>query len=437
GGYDTLLAGHEGIALFSKLFRFYGPETFLNDPFAVLYHDYAENELLLEEKVRKYQFNSAYLAYAYPAAEPLKAALHVHRKGIGARILLAGLRRTMDKYMPEQSLDQVGISVLTVAKDVEPLLEDYTRALKDQTFANFEVVFVDQGSTDGTRERLAELWKHDHRLRLLQSASGRAGALNLAVAEAANDICVIAEAGDVSLPRRLELTARHFLAASSACLSFAAYSEQELLRGATWPVGVSLRTRCVAEPPAFGTLSFRKASFPVPFDVAYEAGFEGKWMSDNLGKDSVASVFIPLHGVFERNGETITGAEREGKLAQLYAAHEQLLGTLSEDDRWCCRVLGGLELLPTKTSMTVMESYILRLLAGNAEKRLYDQTELQDFLVGCKTRLELRKLRVLNGKYRREMRRFREACRGYEEQLASLQAGGEGAAAPGTRSGHG
>lgn len=427
GGFDTLLAGHEGIALLSKMFRFYGPESFLYDPFAVLYHDYAANEALLEEKIQKHKFNATYLAYAYPTAGDLKAALHVRRDEIGARLLFAGLHRAMDTYAPERPLEQLGISVLTVAKNVAPLLEDYTRALKHQTFANFEIVFVDQGSTDGTRDRLAELWQHDGRLRLRQSRGGRAEALNLAVAEAANDICVIAEADDLSLPRRLELTARHFLAASSGWLSFAAFSERELFRGATWPVGASLRTRCLAEPPAFGTVSFRKASFTVPFDVSRDAGCEGKWMSDNLGNSRVKGVFIPLHGVFERNGEAITDAEREGKLAQLYSAHEQLLGAMSEEDRWCCRVLGGLEQFPTKTSIDVIENYILRLAAGNAEKRLYDQTELQDFLVSCKTRLEVQKLRTLNGRYKREMRRFREACRKYEEQLAGREAGGKDA----------
>ncbi len=148
-------------------------------------------------------------------------------------------------------------------------------------------------------------------------------------------------------------------------------------------------------------------------------------MSDNLGNSSVKGVFIPLHEVFERDGEAMTDAERENKLDRLYSAHEQLLGAMSEEDRWCCRVLGGLEQFPTRTSIGVIEAYILRLAAGNAEKRLYDQIELQDFLAGCKTRLELKKLRTLNGRYRREMRRWREACRKYEAQLGDRQAGGK------------
>lgn len=41
GGFDPLLAGHEGVALCARLWRFHGPAGFVYEPSAVLFHDYA------------------------------------------------------------------------------------------------------------------------------------------------------------------------------------------------------------------------------------------------------------------------------------------------------------------------------------------------------------------------------------------------------------
>ncbi len=426
GGFDTLLAGHEGVALCSTMYRFYGPDAFLYDPAAILHHDYAKNESQLEAKKRRLAFNATYLDYAYPNALALRAALHARRKDMRTRIFFADRQYTTDTYAPEASLAQSGVTVLTVAKDASPLLADYTQALKNQTFTNFEVIFVDGASSDGTADRILSLWKNDDRLRLEESAGNRAQCFNLALSKATHDICVIAEVGDISLPRRLELTARYFRGNSLGCLSFAEFTERELFSGANWPTSVGLRTRSLLGQAAFGTLSFRKSQFAVPFDVSVAAGCEGKWMRDNLDHRSVDGAFVPLHAVFRGSDKDIADAElqaiRESALALLYSAQEQLLGPLSEEDRWCCRVLGGLEDLPTKTNISVIENYILRLIAKNAEKRIYDQNELQDLLVARMLRLETQKLRTLNGRYKRELRRLRELCSNYEQQLESLKA---------------
>jgi hypothetical protein len=173
-------------------------------------------------------------------------------------------------------------------------------------------------------------------------------------------------------------------------------------------------------------LSFRKANFHTPFDVSLTAACEDKWMRDNLGNSSVEGLFIPVHEVFERDEGAATEAELqalgETKLAQLYSAHEQLLGPLSEEDRRCCRALAGLEPLPAKASMALLETYVVRLVAGNAEKKRYDPTELQDFLMSRKAQLELQKLRASTRTLKHELKRLQRTCGDYEKQLEALQA---------------
>ena len=63
GGFDTLLAGGEGRALWSKIYQNQGPEGFLYTPRAVLLHDYVRS------KRRSGSLNEAYFFFAYPDVE--------------------------------------------------------------------------------------------------------------------------------------------------------------------------------------------------------------------------------------------------------------------------------------------------------------------------------------------------------------------------------
>jgi hypothetical protein len=105
-------------------------------------------------------------------------------------------------------------------------------------------------------------------------------------------------------------------------------------------------------------------------------------------------------------------AVRDVELAALYATHERLLEMLSDQDRWCCRVLAGLEGL-SLDSIPIVKKYALRLITSNAEKELYDQFELDQHLSRRLLHLEHERATMRGDKYKRKLETLR---RQYESE---------------------
>ena len=72
GGFDTLLAGHEGWALCSKMYPFHGPDAFLYAPQAIIRYDYANDAKHKVEKIFKFILNDKYLSAYYSLAISLR-----------------------------------------------------------------------------------------------------------------------------------------------------------------------------------------------------------------------------------------------------------------------------------------------------------------------------------------------------------------------------
>jgi len=100
------------------------------------------------------------------------------------------------------------VSVLLPVRDARATLDACLDSLAAQTLADHEVVAVDDGSADGSGERLIERAAHDPRLRVLRAQPrGIAAALNHALAEAKAPLVARMDADDLSHPSRLALQA--------------------------------------------------------------------------------------------------------------------------------------------------------------------------------------------------------------------------------------
>ena len=95
------------------------------------------------------------------------------------------------------------ISVILTVHNGEAYLETAVSSLLDQTFEGFELIAVDDGSTDNTLSILQRF--EDPRIRLIKSSRiGRTPALNLALSEARGRYVAVQDSDDRSLPERFE-----------------------------------------------------------------------------------------------------------------------------------------------------------------------------------------------------------------------------------------
>jgi len=99
------------------------------------------------------------------------------------------------------------VSVVMAVYNGERFLRQAIDSILSQTYADFEFIVINDGSTDGTAEILNSY--ADRRLRVLtQPNMGLVKSLNRGIAMAGGDYIARMDADDISLPQRLELQAK-------------------------------------------------------------------------------------------------------------------------------------------------------------------------------------------------------------------------------------
>jgi glycosyltransferase involved in cell wall biosynthesis len=106
--------------------------------------------------------------------------------------------------VPERSTPAV--SVLLPIRNAEGTVAEAVRSVLAQTAADFEIVAVDDGSTDASARIVAGLADEEPRIRPLRPGRvGLVGALSLAAREARAPLLARMDADDLMYPQRLEL----------------------------------------------------------------------------------------------------------------------------------------------------------------------------------------------------------------------------------------
>src|SRR5687767_9206093 len=100
------------------------------------------------------------------------------------------------------------VSIVLPVYDAVAYVAEAVRSILAQTFGDFELILVNDGSTDGSRDVLAGF--KDYRIRILdQQNLGLVAALNRGIREARGEWIARMDADDVSLPGRLEAQITH------------------------------------------------------------------------------------------------------------------------------------------------------------------------------------------------------------------------------------
>ena len=108
-----------------------------------------------------------------------------------------------------------------------------------------DVIFVSDGSTDGTNAILADAQRDGRRVILLEPRRGKFSALNAGVAQARHDILVFSDAATEFAPDALRNLARHFadptVGVACGALRFRTTAEAERTEGVYWTYECALR----------------------------------------------------------------------------------------------------------------------------------------------------------------------------------------------------
>ncbi len=102
-------------------------------------------------------------------------------------------------------MSEISISVIIPVYNVEDYIERAVDSIRDQTFKNWEMILVDDGSPDSSGLICDALAREDDRIRVIhQDNTGAAGARNHAIGEASGKYLYFMDADDWCLPGMLE-----------------------------------------------------------------------------------------------------------------------------------------------------------------------------------------------------------------------------------------
>ena len=142
------------------------------------------------------------------------------------------------------------ISVVLPAFNAATTLAEAVKSILDQTYSKFEIVVVDDGSTDSSPDILSSLAAHDRRIRVIRTPNrGVAEALNTGIATAQGDLIARMDADDISEPTRFDKQVAH-LAQYKTCVAVGCGvtaiddSGFPLPKRTHFTSGVRLRDRC-------------------------------------------------------------------------------------------------------------------------------------------------------------------------------------------------
>jgi glycosyltransferase involved in cell wall biosynthesis len=138
-------------------------------------------------------------------------------------------------------VNQALVSVVIPTYNKALFIEQTVRSVLNQTYLNLEILLVDNGSTDGTRDILRKL-ESDHRnVRYLQTSRnlGPSGARNLGIQESIGKYIFFLDGDDLMFPTKLEKQISFMDANPLVGLSLTSYLISDM--GVTSPRLISFR----------------------------------------------------------------------------------------------------------------------------------------------------------------------------------------------------
>lgn len=106
---------------------------------------------------------------------------------------------------------KLSLSIVIPVFNKAPYIADLVRSIQNQKSMEWEIIFVDDGSTDSSETICRYYAQNDPRIRYYKKDhSGIAKTRNYGNQRAKYDLISVADADDIWLPNRLEIIAKHF-----------------------------------------------------------------------------------------------------------------------------------------------------------------------------------------------------------------------------------
>ena len=156
------------------------------------------------------------------------------------------------------------LSVVMPVRNAMPYLDQAVQSILAQTFRQFEFVIVDDGSTDGSWERLQQWAARDDRIRLVRSPfdPGPVTSSNYAVTLSRGELVARMDADDLAHPHRLERQLKTLAAGSDIVLVGTLWnaidSSGKVIRSRDRS---QIGSRKLRAPFCHGSILFRRAAF--------------------------------------------------------------------------------------------------------------------------------------------------------------------------------
>jgi cellulose synthase/poly-beta-1,6-N-acetylglucosamine synthase-like glycosyltransferase/peptidoglycan/xylan/chitin deacetylase (PgdA/CDA1 family)/spore germination protein YaaH len=131
--------------------------------------------------------------------------------GIGRAVLIAGLAFMPRRAEPVAERRPHTVSVVVPAYNEETVIGNTVRSLLRSNYRGFDILVIDDGSTDGTAAAVRSAFADEPRVRLISKPNGgKAEALNLGFASTDAEIVVALDADTLFEPETIGNLVRHF-----------------------------------------------------------------------------------------------------------------------------------------------------------------------------------------------------------------------------------
>ena len=182
-------------------------------------------------------------------------------------------------------------SIIIPVYNVEPYLRNCLDSVLAQTYADWEAICINDGSTDGSLAILKEYTANDSRFQIIdQSNKGLSAARNAGIREAKGEYIFLLDSDDWTVPDALERLGRHIAGQDMVCFTGQKYNEEDntylpsdMLSSATYASGMAYYNENALKSYVFpfvcAVLRLYKRTFLLEHNLSFK---EGIYHEDNL-----------------------------------------------------------------------------------------------------------------------------------------------------------